>query len=165
VNGLEQVCAEEQRITGLENLAHTAEKVQAGGAIEVADIAAEEENHEMLALGAAGCDFAEAVEIFAFEADDADAVDVAELAAKNSERGGRDFNWMIPGGLPAGEGFEKQACFAAGAAAEFGNDDRARKLVHDFPCVELKQAFFGSRKAIFRESADYLEKRGADRIV
>ena len=67
--------------------------------------------------------------------------------------------------MPAGEGFEEQARFAARAAAEFGNDDWARKLVHDFPCMQLKQAFFRPRKTIFGESADHFEKRGANRIV
>jgi hypothetical protein len=67
--------------------------------------------------------------------------------------------------LPPGEGFKEQARFAAGAAAEFGDDDGARKLIDDFPGVKLKQAFFGSREAVFGKSADHFEERGAHRIV
>jgi len=119
----------------------------------------------MLACGTAGGDFAQAVEVLAFEADDADAVDIAEFAAKNGERGRRNFDGVVPGGLPAGKGFEEQTRFAAGAAAEFGHKNGARELVNDFPGLQLKQAFFGSRKAIFRKCADDFEERGANRIV
>jgi len=149
----------------LENQAQIAKKVRAGGAIEVTDGAAEEKDKKMLARGAAGGDFSETVEIFTFKADNADAVDVAELAAKNSERGRRNFDGVIPGGLPAGKGFEERTRFAAGTAAEFGDEDGARELVDDFPGVELQQAFFGSRKSIFRKGADHFEECGADRIV
>jgi hypothetical protein len=72
---------------------------------------------------------------------------------------------VVPGGLPAREGFEEHTRFAAGAAAEFGHKNGTRELVDDFPGVELQQAFFGSRKAIFGKGADHFEERGADRIV
>src|SRR5258707_2987245 len=163
--GLEHVDAEQKRVPGLKNLTQIAKKVRAGGAIEVADGTAEEKHEKMLGGSAAGGNFAEPVEIFALEANDADAVDVAKFTAKNGERGRRDFDWVVPRGLPAGKGFEEQPRFSAGAAAEFGNNDRARKLVHDFPGVQLKQAFFGSREAVFRKSANYLKERGADRII
>ena len=165
LNGLEHVGAEEERITWLENLAKIAEEVRAGGPIEVTDGAAEEEDEQMLARGPAGGDFAETVEIFAFEADDADAVDIAKLAAKNSEGGRRNFDGVIPGGLPAGEGFEEQARFAAGAAAEFGDDNGPRKLVDDFPSVQFEQSFFGAGQAVFGELADDFEERGANGII
>ena len=119
----------------------------------------------MLARSAASGDFAQPIEVLAFEADDADAVDVAELAAENGERGRRNFDGVVPGGLPAGKGFEEKARFAAGAAAEFCDKNGTRELVNDFPGVQLKQAFFGSRKAIFRKGADHFEERGSDRIV
>ena len=163
--GLEHIRAEEQRIAGLENLAQIAKEVGAGEAIEIADGAAEEEDEQMFTRGAAGGDFTQTVEIFALEADDADAIDVPEFTAKNSKRGRRNFNGMIPGGLPARERFEEQARFAARAAAEFGNDDGARKLVDDFPGVQLKQAFFGPREAVFGKGADDFEERRANRIV
>ena len=165
LNWLEHVGAEEKRVPGLENEAQIAKKVRAGGAIEVADVAAEKENEQMFARSAASGDFAETVEIFPFEADNADAFDVAEFAAKNGESGRRKFNGVVPGGLPAGEGFEEQARFAAGAAAELGDDDGPGKLVDDFPCVQLKQALLGARNAILRKLADDLKEGGADRIV
>src|SRR2546430_1991615 len=114
---------------------------------------------------AAGGDFAETVEIFAFKADDADAVDVAKFAAENGEGGRRNFNRVIPGGLPAREGFEKQARLAAGAAAEFGDNDGTRKLVDDFPGVQSKQGFFRASQAVFRQLTDDFKERGAHRIV
>src|SRR5258708_34517156 len=119
----------------------------------------------MFARGAASGDFTETVEIFAFEADHADAVDVAEFATKNGERGRRNFNGVIPGGLPAGEGLEEQARFAPCAAAKFGDDDGPGELIYNFPCVQSKQAFFGAGKAVFLELANDLKKGGADRIV
>jgi hypothetical protein len=67
--------------------------------------------------------------------------------------------------LPPGKGLKEQARFATGAAAEFGDDDGARKLIHDFPGVQSKKALLGPRKAIFGKGADDFEKRGADRIV
>jgi len=88
LNGFEHVRAEEKRVPGPENMAQIEKKVRAGGAIEVADGAAEEEDEKMLARSATGSDFAETVEVFTFEADDADAVDVAEFTAKYGERGG-----------------------------------------------------------------------------
>ena len=60
------------------------------------------------------------------------------------------------------EGFEEQARFAAGATAKFGNDDGARKLVDDFPGVLIKNAFFGSREAVFRKVANDLEESRTD---
>jgi len=159
LNGLQHIGAEKQRITGLKNWAQIAEEIRAGGAIEVADVAPEEKNHQMLARCAAGGGFTQPVEIFAFEADNADAVDVAKLAAEGGERSGGNFNGMVPGGLPAGERFQKQAGFAARAAAEFGDDNGTRKLVHNFPCVQLKQGLLGPREAIFGKGADYLEER------
>ena len=157
--GFEHVGAEQKRVAGLENLAQIVEEVRACGAIEITDGAAKKEDEQMFARGPARGDFAETVEIFAFEAYDADAVDVAEFAAENGERGRRNFDGVVPGGLPAGEGFEEQARFAAGAAPEFGNDNGARKLVDDFPGVLMKDAFFGSREAVFRKSADDFEQR------
>jgi len=165
LNGLEHVRAEEKRVTGQKNLADAAEKIRTGGAVKVADVAAEEENEKMFAGGTAGGDFAKSVEIFALEADDADAVDVAKLAAKNGKRGRRNFDGVIPGGLPAGKGFEEQAGFAAGAAAELGDDNGARELVDDFPGVQLEQMFFGAGQAVLGELADDFEERGADGII
>ncbi len=158
LHGFEHVGAEQQLVAGQENLTQIVEEIRAGGAIEVADGAAEKKDQQMFASHPARSDFAETVEIFAFEADHADAVDVAELAAKNGEGGRRDFDGVVPGGLPAGEGFEEQAGFAAAATAKFGNDNGARKLIDDFPGVLMKNAFLGSGEAVFREGADDLEE-------
>ena len=165
LNGLEHVRAEEKRVAGKKNFADTAKKIRTGGAVEVTDVAAEEEDEEMLAGGAAGSDFTEAIEILALEADDADAVDVAKLAAKNGKCGGRNFDGVIPGGLPAGEGFKEQARFAAGSAAEFGDDNGARKLVDDFAGVQFEQVFFGAGQAVFGELAYDFKERRADGII
>jgi hypothetical protein len=165
LSGLEHVRAEEKRVAGQKNPADAVKKIGTGSAIEVADVAAEEEDEKVLAGGAAGGDFTEAIEILALETDNADAVDVAKFAAKDGERRRRNLDGVIPGGLPAGEGFEEQARFAAGAAAEFGDDDGARKLVDDFPGVPLKQAFFRAGQTVFRELADNLEESGADGII
>ena len=119
----------------------------------------------MLAGGAAGGDFAKAVEILALETDDADAVNVAKLAAKNGERGRRNFDRVIPSGLPAGEGFEEKARFAAGAAAEFGNNDGPRKLVDNFAGVQFEQVFFRACQTVFWELADNFEERGANGVI
>src|SRR5690242_8073918 len=150
-NGLQHVGAKKERVAWQKNLAQVAQKFGASGAIEVADVAAKEKSEQMLAGGAAGCDFAEAVKKLALEADDADAVDVAKLAVKEGECGRRDFDGVIPGGLPAGQRLQEQARFAAGAAAEFRDDDGPRKLVDDFASVNFKQVFLGAREAIFRE--------------
>ena len=159
LKGLEHVRAEEKRVTWQKYLADPVKKIGAGGTVKVADVAAEKENQKMFAGGAAGGNFAEPVEILAFEADNADAVDVVKFAAQNGEGSGRNLNGVVPGGLPAGERFQKQARFAAGAAAEFGDDNGTRKLVDNIPCVQSKQGFFGPRQTVFGKGADYFEER------
>jgi hypothetical protein len=67
--------------------------------------------------------------------------------------------------LPSRESFQEQARLAAGAAAEFGDNDGARKLIDEFPGVKLKQAFFGSRKTVFGKGADDFEERGPNGVV
>jgi len=68
----------------------------------------------------------------------ADAIDVAKFTAKNGERavGEISIGWYQVDCQR--ERASRVTVFSAGAAAEFGNNDRARKLVHDFPGVQFE---------------------------
>src|SRR5579863_3807260 len=85
-------------------------------------------------------DLEQAVEILPFKADDADGIDVPELAFAHSQRGARYFNRIIKSALAATERFEQPAGFLAAATAQFCDSDRSRQPLHDLARVPAQQA-------------------------
>src|SRR5579864_6042109 len=114
--GLLEIAAQQERVTGLQDSSHLAEKLDAGRTVEIADCAAEEKDEEMLAVLASGSHFEEPVEVFALESDDADGIDVAEFAFAHGQRRGRNLNRTIGSVLVMRERFENPARFLAAAA-------------------------------------------------
>src|ERR1700740_1476199 len=99
-----QVCAEEQRIALPEYASQAPQKLKARVPIEVADGAAQKQHQQMFPLFSPGCYFEQTVQLLAFETDNADAVDVAQLALAHRQSTGRNFDRMIGGRLlPAAE--------------------------------------------------------------
>src|ERR1700730_2537020 len=72
-----QIGSEQKKISGVKNLSQTAEKFSAGGAVKIADGAAQEKYQEPFAFAASRGHFQQAIQIFAFETNNADAPNVA----------------------------------------------------------------------------------------
>ena len=75
--GLHEICTQQHRIPGNEDVANFAQKVHSSGTIKIADRAAQEQNQKMLAVAALRGNFEEAIEVFALEAQNADGINVA----------------------------------------------------------------------------------------
>src|SRR5271163_1229591 len=103
----------------------------------------------MLAALAVCGHLAQAVEILAFEADDAERIDIAEFALAHDQSCTRYFHRIIKGALPASERFENPASFLATAAAELGDGDRSIEPFDDLTRMPAQQALIGSRESIF----------------
>src|SRR3974390_1888147 len=79
-NRFHEVRPEQQRITLPQNASHSLQKFNARVAIKVADRAPQKEHQQAFAFFSARRDFEQAIEVFALETHDADAVDVAQLS-------------------------------------------------------------------------------------
>ena len=65
--------------------------------------------------------FEQSVEVFTFETQDADGLDVTELALAHGECGRGNLDGIVSSALAAAKSFEYVASLAAAAAAEFGD--------------------------------------------
>ena len=124
--------ASKQRIAFLQDGAHFAKKLIAGGAVEIADGAAEEKHEQAFAFAAALGHFLQSLEIGALESDQADHVHLAEFLLAAEERAAGNVDGVVIHALPARERFEQPAGFLPAAAAEFGDNHRTRNTVDDF---------------------------------
>src|ERR1700691_1024353 len=119
----------------------------------------------MLAVTPLRGNFKQSVEILALEAQDADGIDVTELALTHRESRWRNLDGIISRPLAAAKGFENVACLPAAAAAEFSNCNRGCEALHDFLGVPPEQAFIRAREAILGKMADHFKQRGANIVV
>src|SRR5271163_3296145 len=111
----------------------------------------------LIALAVCG-HLAQAVQILAFEADDAERIDIAEFALTHDQSCARYFHRIIKGALPASEGFENPARFLAAAAAELGDGDGSIEPFDDLTRMSAQQALVGSRESVLGQMADHFEK-------
>src|SRR5579862_614194 len=126
-SGFLQVGSQQQRISGLQYTPHLIEKLQARHAVKVTDGAAQKQNQQMLSRTAVCSYFMQAVEIFTLEAQNADAIDVAEFALAHGQGSGRNFNRIVPRMLEPAKSFEDTPGLFTAAAAEFGDCNRRGK--------------------------------------
>src|SRR4029077_5651901 len=109
--------------------------------------------------------FLQAIQIRALETDDAYSVDLSELLLATAESASRNINRVVVHTLLTRQGFQKQSRFLATPASELCDDHRARQTVNDVPGVEAEGPHSRAAQAVFREHADYVEKRRAHFIV
>src|SRR5882672_2491030 len=148
-----EIGTDEKGIARRENRADLPEKIVGGGAIEIADGAAEEKNADGIARFAAIDDRLQAFEIRLFKTDNVDEIDLAEFFFASGKRGGRNFDWVIESGLAARDGFENPASFFAAAAAEFGDVRGTRHALDDFAGVAAEQARVSASEAVLQQEA------------
>jgi hypothetical protein len=111
----------------------------------------------MLAGTPLGGYFYKSVKVFAFEAENADAIDVAEFALAHGQSGRGNLDGIVGGSLASAKGFEEVASLSAAAAAEFGYGNRGRQPFDDAMAMPPQQAFIGASKPVLREMADHFE--------
>ncbi len=105
----------------------SAQKSHAGGAIEISDGASQEQDKKMLAGRAVRSHFEQSIEILTLETENADGLDVAELALAHGECGWRNLDGIVGRALATTKSFEDVASLAAAAAAEFSHGNWSRR--------------------------------------
>ena len=131
IRGFFEVGSQKQRVSGIQEATNVLQKYKIGRTVEIADRTAQEQQQDALPGAAAGGYFGEAVEILAFKADDADAIDVGQVPAANSESGGRNLDWVVRGVTTSAEGLQDLPCLASVAASEFRDNGIAGQAICD----------------------------------
>src|SRR3984893_18836903 len=90
-----QFCSEQHCVSRQENMAHLLQETHSRWTIEVSDGAAQEKNQKMLSPPPLRRDFQQSIQIFALATQDADRINVTQLAFAHRQRSRRDFNRII----------------------------------------------------------------------
>src|ERR1700692_4068717 len=111
----------------------------------------------MLASTALRSDLKQSIKILALKAQDANEIDIAELALAHHESRARNLDGIVARQLPAAKSLENLASFLAAATAEFGHGYRTREPVYDVTAVPPQQALIRARQPILRQVADHFK--------
>src|SRR6267378_2621364 len=133
--------------------------------IEVSDGAAQEKDQKMLSPPPVGRDFQQSIEIFTLATQDADRINVTQLAFAHRQRSRRDFNGIITSPLAMAQRLENPARLFAAAAAQFCHSNGHRQTVDDIASVPPQKPFISPRETVFRKNADHFKKRRTHVVV
>src|SRR5260370_13432578 len=126
-----QVRSEEHGGSRHKNTAHFLQETHSRWTIEVSDGAAQEKDQKMLSPPPVSRDFQQSIQIFTLATQDADRLNVTELALAHRQRSRRDFNRIITSPLATAQRLENPARLFAAAAAQFGHAHRHGQTVAD----------------------------------
>src|SRR5262249_52651171 len=115
--GLDQIRAQQERVTWPEQGPDGAQEGQRRTTLEISDRAAEEQNEKLLSGSALRCDLPEAVNVRVLDRLDVDGVDRRKLVLAGMQSGGRDVDRKIQSVIAPGERFQNPTGFSPAAAA------------------------------------------------
>src|SRR5208282_964440 len=137
----------------------------ARGTVEIADGAAQKQYEEMLARAALCRHLEQSVEILALEAQDADAIDVAEFALTHDQSRTGNLDGIVTSTLTPAKSFENLASLLAASAAQFRNGDGTGQALHQFTAMTPQKTLIGAGESILRKMANYFKQRRAHVVI
>src|SRR5439155_24016969 len=132
---------------------------------EVADRAAEEEYKKTISRPSEAPDAPQPVEVRALESEDADRLELTELALAAREGGRRDLDRAVRGRMAPPQGLEDPSRLPAAAASELRDGHRRLEPLDDLRGMRAQQPLVGRREAVLRKDADRFEQRRANLVV
>src|ERR1700730_9474330 len=160
-----QVRSEQHGVSRHKNVAHFLQETLSRWTIEVSDGATQEKDQKMLFPPPVSRDFQQSIQIFTLATQDADRINVTQLAFAHRQRSRRDFNRIIRSPLATAQRLENPARLFAAAAAQFGHGNGQGQTVDDIASVPPQKPFISPRETIFRKNADHFKKRRAHVVV
>src|SRR6267143_2644266 len=160
-----QVRSQQHCVSRHKNMAHFLQETHSRWTIEVSDGAAQEKDQKMLSPPPVSRDFQQSIQIFTLATQDADRINVTQLAFAHRQRSRRDFNGIIASPLATAQGLENPARLFAAAAAQFGHSNGHRQTVDDIASVPPQKPFISPRETVFRKNADHFKKRRTHVVV
>ncbi len=160
-----QVCAEQQRISRLQNRSHLPQKCISRIAIEIADGAAQKQHQQVIPLPAPFGDGPQPFEIWLLVPYDADHINLPEFFRQRRQRRRRNLNRVVIRLLPPRERLQDPPRLFPRAASQLRHLNRRGQPAHNFARILFQQSRVSARKSVLRQDANRFKQRRAHFVV